>query len=107
MLEGRDLGYNSGDNSDDSPSEGEGRQISSPSQFPGISIDPETGYDTISTLNSVTEIVPEAPPTPPCISAREITLDRNNITKKLAPSIWGPKGHKMSKTVFNRERERG
>jgi hypothetical protein len=34
-------------------------------------------------------------------------LDRTNITKKLAPPVWGPKGHKMCETAFNRERERG
>jgi hypothetical protein len=39
MSEGHDQEYSSGDDSDDASCEGEGRQISSPKQLPGVSID--------------------------------------------------------------------
>ena len=71
MSEGRDLAYNSGNNSDDSLCESEGRQIPSPTQLPGVSIDHETGCDTVSTLNSIPEIVLEAPPPSTNFSTRD------------------------------------
>ena len=78
--------YSSRDNNHNGSCEGKERQISSPTQLPGVSIDADAGYDTISTLNSVPKILIEAPPPPPpCIPTRETTLDESNLTKKYAP----------------------
>ena len=107
MLEGRNLGYNCDNNSNNSPSESNGREISSSSQRPSVYIDVETGYDTISTLNSVPKIFLEAPPVPPRTSTQDIMLDKSNITMKLAPPRWGSKGHNVYKTAFNCKQERG